>query len=540
MNNSLRKGFIIVQIDGLSYKVLCKAIREERAPFLKMLLNKNKYKLKKMYCGLPAATAHFQLALLYGDNRNIPGQNWFDKEKSDLISVYDNQDVEFLENIRSKGILENGSSICSLFSGGAKSTFWVMSTLDLVKLAQSIKDGSYFRKNKSLHLKIIPFTLIFLLLVPFTYFQSVYKKSSARAARELGIKAFLFGNLIRIYSRTAILNEVKEERQFIYVNCLGYDSVAHAFGRESFNAQWVLKRIDCDIKKIYKKAKKSESVDYDLFILSDHGQVDSKSFEEDSDETIKDFLKSILKSTSINTNERKFKEPDVIEPNDIKYRLVYKYLTRIKPYVEKKSGKKFMNWVKKRWIGKKIIAKLKEKQDIFNQKLQKLKDNIVIVPQGDLLHVYFNNLGKGKIFYEDFKKYYPGILESLKNNKGIGTIALLSKNEIKILDKKGEILVNGGERIISGEPLLGIYDQDFVIRSISELIKMKNSGDIILFGSKVGEKTISFEGGYEGIHGGIEMYEQEMFILTPSSFVKSFEDINKPEDLYPLFRSYHS
>lgn len=540
MDNSRKKGFIIIQIDGLSYQVFNNMKKNEKIPFLLSLINKNKYKLKMMLCGLPASTAHFQLALLYGDSRNISGQNWFDKEKSDFISVYDNQDAEFLEKIRSKGILENGSSICSLFSGGAKSTFWVMSTFDLVELILSIKDMGYFIKNKSLRLKIVPFTFIFLLLLPFIYFQSVHKKGSAKAIRELGIKAFLFGNLIRIYSRMAILNEIEEERQFIYVNCLGYDSVAHAFGRKSFSAQWVLRRIDRDIKKIFKKAKKSEIVDYDIFILSDHGQVDSKSFEENSGEKIKDFLKRILKSTSINTDKRDFEGPDVIEPNDIKYRLVYKYLTRIIPYIEKKSGKKFMIWFKKRWIAKKIIVKLKEKQDRFNQKLQKLKDNIIIVPQGDLLHVYFNNLGNKKIFYEDIKKYYPELLESLVYNNKIGLISLLSKKGIKILDKNGEILVKGNERIINGECLLGTFDQDFIIKSINELVDMKNSGDIIFFGSNIEGKTISFEVGYDGIHGGFEQNEQEMFILTPLSFVNSFEKINKPEDLYVFFRNYHS
>src|SRR5690606_19773208 len=62
-------GLIILEIDGLSYKVLRKAIESGYMPTLKDFQSNN-YQINSWYCGLPSQSSASQMGILYGKNSN--------------------------------------------------------------------------------------------------------------------------------------------------------------------------------------------------------------------------------------------------------------------------------------------------------------------------------------------------------------------------------------------------------------------------------------------------------------------------------------
>src|SRR6266446_925903 len=75
-----RRGFIGIQIDGLGYYVLKGALGRRYTPFLRKLVRRRGWKLHRYRVGLPATTPASQLGIFYGDNYDIPGFRWYEKD----------------------------------------------------------------------------------------------------------------------------------------------------------------------------------------------------------------------------------------------------------------------------------------------------------------------------------------------------------------------------------------------------------------------------------------------------------------------------
>src|SRR5258706_4462080 len=79
-----RRGFIAVQIDGLGYYVLKGALNRRYLPFLRKLVRRRGWSLQRYRVGLPATTPASQLAIMYGDNDDVPGFRWLEQDTSQL------------------------------------------------------------------------------------------------------------------------------------------------------------------------------------------------------------------------------------------------------------------------------------------------------------------------------------------------------------------------------------------------------------------------------------------------------------------------
>ena len=78
--NKPRRGFVIVQIDGLAYDYLVEAMAGGHTPRLRRLLSRGRYRLARWRCGLPSTTPAVQAGLMFGDAFDIPGFRWYEKD----------------------------------------------------------------------------------------------------------------------------------------------------------------------------------------------------------------------------------------------------------------------------------------------------------------------------------------------------------------------------------------------------------------------------------------------------------------------------
>ena len=76
-----RRGFIIIQIDGLSHDHLIQAIAAGHMPYLARLLATQRLAVAPWRCGLPSTTPAAQAGIMFGNRYDIPGFRWYEKER---------------------------------------------------------------------------------------------------------------------------------------------------------------------------------------------------------------------------------------------------------------------------------------------------------------------------------------------------------------------------------------------------------------------------------------------------------------------------
>jgi len=123
------RGVVMLEIDGLSYWHIQKAIEDGYMPNIKELMDKRGYKVSRVDCGLPATTPACQAGILQGNNTDIPAFRWLDKKTNRMLAG--GQAAAEVEPILSDGhgLLEGGSSISNMFSGDATKSILTFSKI---------------------------------------------------------------------------------------------------------------------------------------------------------------------------------------------------------------------------------------------------------------------------------------------------------------------------------------------------------------------------------------------------------------------------
>ena len=77
-----------------------------------------------------------------------------------------------------------------------------------------------------------------------------------------------------------IVDAISSGRESMYTTFIGYDEIAHHSGPDSSAAYHALTGIDTAIRKIFEAAALSTARDYEIVILSDHGQTFGATFKQ--------------------------------------------------------------------------------------------------------------------------------------------------------------------------------------------------------------------------------------------------------------------
>jgi len=266
--DKIKKGTIIVLIDGLSFDALQYAISKKKCPTIKKLLKKG-YMLQPYYCGLPAATTATEALLLYGNKANIPGFTWLDRDLGEFVRGNRSYELSKFEDIypKKRSLLHGGSSIMSVYNGGATELSLSGRNLTFSRSTAMIKAAHYL-----LMTILYPIQLLraFILTIKMLF---LYTRSDGRTAKETMSTVFL-GQFSCFLTEV----EIMRNTQKIFVDFLLYDEFAHEHGPTHSTPLSTLRLIDRYINRIVKTAENSGNM-YDIVILSDHGQTQSTPYD---------------------------------------------------------------------------------------------------------------------------------------------------------------------------------------------------------------------------------------------------------------------
>jgi uncharacterized membrane protein YvlD (DUF360 family) len=123
------RGLVILEIDGLSYYHMQKALEEGWMPVVRDMMETDGYVLSRMDCGLPSQTSGCQTGIMYGRNDDVPAFYWFDKDQGKRFESSIDAPLINARFADGTGLVRGGSSIGNMMNGDAKKSLLTLCSL---------------------------------------------------------------------------------------------------------------------------------------------------------------------------------------------------------------------------------------------------------------------------------------------------------------------------------------------------------------------------------------------------------------------------
>ncbi len=496
-------GVIIVEIDGLSYEVLCEAVERGDMPTVKEMIDSDNYNLRMWETDLSSQTGASQAGILHGNNEGIVAFRWIEKSNGNqMMQCSGITKVPELEQRISDGnglLVDNGASRSNLFSGDTDNVIFTFSKiLDFKKLYNNAWYSVF--SNPSNFARII--ALFFADIIREIWSQIIHSIKNIRPRINRGITYIPTRAATNVFMReintsTLIGDMMVGDVDVAYSTYLGYDEIAHHSGVRDNDAWFALREMDKQIKHLT-NANKYCPRDYQFVIQSDHGQTNGATFTQRYGETFENFVKSLLPEdmtvfAKMTSNEDHFAGDYT-------------------PFSRKKTK----------------IKKEKEEE-------QELSDSeVIVLASGNLAMIYLTQWSQ-RLTYEELNKYFPDLIHGIINNEYVGFILVKSQEHGDLaIGKNGTYFLDSGE--IEGEnPLEGFGDN--IVMHLKRTSSFEHTPDILVnsFYDEEADEVCAFEE-LVGSHGGAGGDQSKPFILYPSSWNVSDDEIIGAENIYKLLK----
>ena len=496
-------GVIIVEIDGLSYEVLCEAVERGDMPTVKEMIDSDNYNLRMWETDLSSQTGASQAGILHGNNEGIVAFRWIEKSNGNqLMQCSGITKVPELEHRISDGnglLVDNGASRSNLFSGDTDNVIFTFSKiLDFKKLYNNAWYSVF--SNPSNFARII--ALFFADIIREIWSQIAHSIKNIRPRINRGITYIPTRAATNVFMReintSTLIGDMRVgDVDVAYSTYLGYDEIAHHSGVRDNDAWFALREMDKQIKHLT-NANKYCPRDYQFVIQSDHGQTNGATFTQRYGETFENFVKSLL-------------------PEDM---TVFAKMTSNEDHF---AGD-YTPFSRK---NKKIKKEKKEEQELNDSE-------VIVLASGNLAMIYFTQWSQ-RLTYEELNKYFPDLIQGIINNEYVGFILVKSQEHGDLaIGKNGTYFLDSGE--IEGEnPLEGFGDN--IVMHLKRTSSFEHTPDILVnsFYDEEADEVCAFEE-LVGSHGGVGGDQSKPFILYPSSWNVSDDEIIGAENIYKLLK----
>lgn len=496
-------GVIIVEIDGLAYEVLREAVERGEMPTVKEMIESKEYTLRMWETDLSSQTGASQAGILHGNNEGIVAFRWIEKANGNqMMQCSGITKVPELEERISNGdglLVDNGASRSNLFSGDTDNVIFTFSKIMDFKKLYNKAWYSVF-SNPSNFARIIALFLgdmVREIWSQITHSLRDVKPRIKRGIVYIPTRAATNVFMREINTSTLIGDMMIGDIDVAYSTYLGYDEIAHHSGVRDSDAWIALRQMDRQIKHLI-DANKYSPRDYQFVIQSDHGQTNGATFTQRYGESFEDFVKSLL-------------------PEDM---TVFAKMTSNDDHFVRD----YTPFARK---DKKIEEEKKEAQELSDSE-------VIVLASGNLAMIYLTQWSQ-RLTYEELNSYFPELIPGIINNEYVGFILVNSKEHGDLaIGKNGTYYLDSGK--IDGEnPLLGFGDN--IVRHLKRTSSFEHTPDILVnsFYDEKADEVCAFEE-LVGSHGGVGGDQSKPFILYPSSWNVSDDEIIGAESIYELLK----
>lgn len=500
------RGVVMMEIDGLSYHHLQRALANGDMPTLKRLIDEEGYRLTRFDCGLPSQTSACQAGIMFGDNHDIPSFRWYDKDENRLI--VSGRDAAML-NMRlstGRGLMRGGSSINNLLNGDAEK-----SILTMADLLAGEADEQLRRAEDMYLLMLNPYFImrtLTLFIVDVVREVAEYLLDRARNVQpRLNRLSHLYPAvraattvLMRDISAHLTLLDIVRGAPVLYVTWPGYDEVAHHSLPWSRHAFHTLRQYDRIIARVLSVIERKAPRPYDVIILSDHGQSSGATFRQRYGCTLKEFIEQQLPAGT------RISHTSGGDDGTIAVAAMSGELSNIQ--AQGVGGN----------VGRAVARQARRAADrsieAQYEPLPAQPAQVIVCGSGNLAHVYFD-LYPRKITLAELETAYPGVIDALVRHAGVGFVVGYDADAVPIvLGKAGRRNLHTGE--VSGvDPLIPYGEVELRAWQIRRIADFPHAGDLIVNSTLYPDGTVAAMEELVGSHGGLGGEQTDAFILHP-------------------------
>ncbi len=533
-----QRGFILIQIDGLSHDHLVQAVDAGHMPYVDRLLADRRLDVAPWRCGLPSSTPAVQAGMMFGNRFDIPGFRWYEKDRGVVMTPHGIEQVNTMYDRVSRGqagILSQGSCYVSMFDGGADLALFTLSTLRRQRFFEGVRGVGLL-----ILFLLSPFRVlrVFWLAVA-NYLRGLSRRLIAlveplgqHRSEPSALKPYdVFSPLLHAVS-DALLTEVQTFAVMldiyrcvpaIYANYNSYDEVAHEMGPDHPVALRVLRGVDKRIRQIDRMRDHYRKREYDLYLISDHGNTPAVPFSWQGGTTLGQHIIAKV-GDGMSLDERTTSRWLVSKKT--------RYLREELRALEQTASPRFRPIVA---LARRYVDQRVEVSDQLDYDLERQRD-VVVSASGSLAHIYFN-VSPRPLDVVELILLYPELLDDLAESPGIGAVVGRAGESTIVLGSEGGTLHIGEEpRVVEGpDPLARFGDTAYVTEQVHYLAHFPHAGDLIVLGEiRDDGKVVTFEH-QVAAHGGLGGPQGRPFIAWPPERQLDPDTLNDAQDLYPYF-----
>lgn len=477
-DNSSPRPLVLAQIDGLGHRALLQAMAQGHAPNLAALA-KQQYRVAPYLNGLPTVTMSIQAATFYG--RTLPGNEWYSKALGAAITATDwERGVP-----RQAGLLYGGRAYLSELSGGAEQGADVRRIFheDISRMGTFRAVWKEFKAGFPLFARYLlshnPFVTVPVFLYRMVHDVWTMKRDFKAMGADMPIdrKAMYFFALTsNLWSNIAMEGIKKAVRERAPIVYADFSTYDELAHYYGVLSRQALEMLRRIDRQIGEVAKFVAKQGGRLVIFSDHGQTPADNF-------IKTF-------------------------GEAPQRMLDRMVREIRPGAR----------------------------------------------DGELVFAHVYSMGNvyvagssGRLSLRQMRDRYPGLVEKLSGHPAVGVVAARDKRGIFLIGKDGwRILDAQGGRVdgAGSDPLAPYVDDRLDSRALAAQVraylKVQESGDLVVFASHVGGRTVDFNHSYTlaSEHGGLGGEQMHPFIMfDPARTPVQPERVKDARGLYRIFKS---
>jgi hypothetical protein len=486
-------GLLVVVLDGVGAAVLEQAVDAGLVPTMQRWLDDGTHTLERWWARLPATTPASQAGLLHGDSARIPSFRWWDRDLGRLVVTNRPADAALVEERlgAQDGLLAGGVAVQLMFSGGAATSFLVMSR-SRQRAAGGLGPGQGY-----LRFFAQPFVVVRALTVTVgEMLKEVYQAHRQRTHQVRprigrgGWYVLLRGVtnvLMRDLSTSIVAGQLARGEPVVAVDFVDYDEIAHHAGPtrpESLRALEGLDGVLGTLEQVLPWTPRA----YEVVVLSDHGQTLGATYEQVAGEPLVDTVRRLMA------------QPDA-------------------DALDSSGGEEFgpLNALLNSVLGPPTArtGRAREQRRDADAHAGGEPPEVVVAASGNLGTIWFPRMARRPTL-EEVRVAYPGLVSGLVATPGIGVVVAATDDRGPVaVGADGVVLLASGE--IGGLDPLAVYGP----RAREDLLRaatLPEAADLVVISAVTAAGHVHAFENQVGSHGGLGGEQSWPFWLRPAGW----------------------
>lgn len=493
-----KTGLLMIQIDGLSAPLLRWMVLAGNLPNLGQWIRAGSHSMVGWDTGVPSTTPGSQAGILHGAAGMVPAFRWYEKESARVLVTNRARDAAELEERLSTGrglLADGGVSISNVFSGDAGTSLLVFSRAGFPHK----RSRGWVRFFGSPHGVARSLVLTAGEMVKELHQGRVQRRRRITPRVKRGgiyvVLRAVINVLLRDLNVSLIAEQLAKGVPAIYVNFVDYDEVAHHAGPTRAESLEVLEGVDRVLGTL-RRIIDALPHNYELVVLSDHGQSQGATFQQRYGTTLTDIVDELV--------------GDQVQPVAATSRA--EDWGPVNAFLAELGARRSVAGSVTRALRKGRTTELGPAE--CEPAPRTAESEVVVTSSGNMAMIYLADV-PGRVTMEELETLQPELVPGLATHPGVGFVVVDSAAEGPVAIGRAGVHVLRTGRVEGTDPLAAYGET--AAAALLRHSAIPHVGDVVVV-SRLDEHTYEVAAFEElvGCHGGLGGWQTEAVLVHPS------------------------